>query len=47
MSATVLYVSMSVDGLIAEPDQGLGNELGGGRHRLHEWFLTDAGAGQR
>ena len=40
MSATVLYMSMSLDGFIAGPNEGPGNGLGDGGHRLHEWFLT-------
>jgi dihydrofolate reductase len=38
-------MSMSLDGFIAGPNQGPGNGLGDGGHRLHEWFLTDADAG--
>jgi dihydrofolate reductase len=41
-SATVLYMSMSLDGFIAGPNEGPGNGLGDGGHRLHEWALTDA-----
>ncbi|MDP1848567.1 MAG: dihydrofolate reductase family protein [Solirubrobacteraceae bacterium] len=37
MSATVLYMSMSLDGFIAGPNEGPGNGLGDGGHRLHEW----------
>jgi dihydrofolate reductase len=44
VSATVLYMSMSLDGYIAGPNEGPGNGLGDGGHRLHEWFLTDADA---
>ena len=40
MSATVLYMSMSLDGFIAGPNEGLGD----GGHRLHEWFLTGTDA---
>ena len=40
MSATVLYMSMSLDGFIAGPNEGPGNGLGDGGHRLHEWLLT-------
>jgi dihydrofolate reductase len=40
VSATVLYMSMSLDGFIAGPNAGPGNGLGDGGHRLHEWFLT-------
>jgi len=41
MSATVLYMSMSVDGFIAGPNERPDNGLGDGGHRLHEWFLGD------
>ncbi|HWD47194.1 MAG TPA: dihydrofolate reductase family protein [Actinomycetota bacterium] len=42
MSATVLYMSMSLDGFIAGPNEGPGNGLGDGGHRLHEWVLRGA-----
>jgi dihydrofolate reductase len=42
MSATVLYMSMSLDGFIAGPNEGPGNGLGDGGHRLHEWIFTGA-----
>jgi dihydrofolate reductase len=38
--ATVLYMSMSLDGFIAGPNDGPGNELGDGGHRLHEWGMA-------
>jgi dihydrofolate reductase len=41
MSSTVLDMSMSLDGFIAGPNEGPGNGLGDGGHRLHEWILTD------
>ncbi len=41
MSATVLYMSMSLDGFIAGPNETIENGLGDGGHRLHEWALTD------
>jgi len=44
VAATVLYMSMSLDGFIAGPNEGPGNGLGDGGHRLHEWFLTAADA---
>jgi dihydrofolate reductase len=44
VSATVLYMSMSLDGFIAGPNAGPGNGLGDGGHRLHEWALTDGDA---
>ena len=40
MSATVLYVSMSLDGFIAGPNERPDNGLGDGGHRLHEWAMT-------
>jgi dihydrofolate reductase len=44
VSATVLYMSMSLDGFIAGPNEGPGNGLGDGGHRLHDWALTGGGA---
>jgi dihydrofolate reductase len=41
VSATVLYMSMSLDGFIAGPNEGPGNGLGDGGHRLHEWAMAD------
>ena len=38
MSATVLYMSMSLDGFIAGPNDGPGNGLGDDGHRLHDWL---------
>lgn len=38
MSATVLYMSMSLDGFIAGPNDGPGNGLGDGGERLHDWL---------
>jgi dihydrofolate reductase len=35
-------MSMSLDGFIAGPNEGPGNGLGDGGHRLHEWFFSDA-----
>jgi dihydrofolate reductase len=43
--ATVLYMSMSLDGFIAGPNEGPDNGLGDGGHRLHEWALTGPDAG--
>ena len=43
MSSTVLYMSMSLDGFIAGPNEGPGNGLGDGGHRLHEWAMTGDG----
>jgi dihydrofolate reductase len=44
VSATVLYMSMSLDGFIAGPNERLDNGLGDGGHRLHEWVLPDPDA---
>jgi dihydrofolate reductase len=44
VSATVLYMSMSLDGFIAGPNEGPGNGLGDGGDRLHEWTPTAAEA---
>jgi dihydrofolate reductase len=44
MAATVLYMSMSMDGYIAGPNAGPGNGLGDGGERLHDWIWTAAGA---
>jgi dihydrofolate reductase len=38
MSATVLYMSMSLDGYIAGPNDEPGNPGGDGFMRLHEWY---------
>jgi dihydrofolate reductase len=43
VSATVLYMSMSLDGFIAGPNEGPDNGLGDGGHRLHEWAMTGSG----
>ena len=45
MGATVLYMSMSLDGFIAAPNAGPRNGLGDGGQRLHDWVLTSAGPG--
>jgi dihydrofolate reductase len=37
-------MSMSLDGFIAGPNEGPGNGLGDGGHRLHEWALPAADA---
>jgi dihydrofolate reductase len=42
MSSTVLYMSMSLDGFIAGPNEGPGNGLGDGGDRLHEWVFAGA-----
>ena len=38
MSASVLYMSMSLDGYIAGPDDGPANPGGDGFMRLHDWY---------
>ena len=43
MSASVLYMSMSLDGYIAGPNDEPGNPGGDGFDRLHEWFVTPDG----
>lgn len=43
--ATVLYMSTSLDGFIAGPNEGPGNGLGDGGHRLHDWALAGAEVG--
>jgi dihydrofolate reductase len=40
VSATVLYMSMSLDGFITGPNEGPDNGLGDGGHRLHDWVMT-------
>jgi dihydrofolate reductase len=39
MSSTVLYMSMSLDGFIAGPNERPDNGLGDGGERLHEWVF--------
>jgi dihydrofolate reductase len=39
MSATVLYMSMSLDGFVTGPNAGPDNGLGDGGERLHQWAL--------
>ena len=43
MSSTVLYMSMSLDGFIAGPNETPDNGLGDGGERLHDWLLADSG----
>ena len=43
MSASVLYMSMFLDGYIAGPNDEPGNPGGDGFMRLHEWFATEEG----
>ena len=45
MSSTVLYMSMSLDGFIAGPNEGPENGLGDGGERLHEWVFPGAEGG--
>jgi dihydrofolate reductase len=40
MSSTVLYMSMSLDGFIAGPNETVENGLGDGGQRLHAWALA-------
>jgi dihydrofolate reductase len=40
MAATVLYMSMSLDGFIAGPNEGPDNGLGDGGQRLHDWIFA-------
>jgi dihydrofolate reductase len=44
VSATVLYMSMSLDGFIAGPNESPDNGLGDGGERLHEWAMTEGGS---
>jgi dihydrofolate reductase len=44
-SASVLSMSMSLDGFIAGPNEGPDNGLGDGGHRLHEWVIADGDVG--
>jgi dihydrofolate reductase len=39
VSTTVLYMSMSLDGFVAGPNEGPDNGLGDGGHRLHDWLM--------
>jgi dihydrofolate reductase len=43
MSASVLYMSMSLDGYIAGPHDEPDNPGGDGFTRLHDWFVTPEG----
>jgi dihydrofolate reductase len=43
VSASVLYMSMSLDGYIAGPNDAPGNPGGDGFLRLHDWFETPDG----
>ncbi len=46
MSASVLYMSMSLDGYIAGPNDEPGNPGGDGFVRLHEWYFADGESGR-
>ena len=43
MASTVLYMSMSLDGFIAGPNESPDNGLGDGGMRLHEWIFGRSG----
>ena len=45
MSRSVLYMSMSLDGFIAGPDDGPGQGLGAGGECLHDWIGDRSGDG--
>lgn len=45
MTSSVLYMSMSLDGFIAGPNERPDNGLGDGGERLHEWVFPDAEGG--
>jgi dihydrofolate reductase len=47
VSATVLYMSMSLDGFIAGPNETDDNGLGDGGDRLHDWAFPDVDPDQR
>jgi len=43
VSASVLYMSMSLDGYIAGPNDDLDNPFGDDGQRLHDWFVAPDG----
>jgi dihydrofolate reductase len=43
MSSSILYMSMSLDGFITGPADDVGNGLGNGGPRLHEWLSDGRG----
>jgi hypothetical protein len=47
MSATVLFMSMSLDGFVAGPNESVDNGLGDGGERLHEWIFAGPRPGGR
>lgn len=46
MSNSVLYMSMSLDGFVAGPNETPDNGLGDNGERLHRWFAAGADTGQ-
>jgi dihydrofolate reductase len=46
MSISVLFMSMSLDGYVAGPNDGPDNPGGDGFGLLHEWFDAGGGAGE-
>jgi dihydrofolate reductase len=42
MASTVLYMSMSLDGFVAGPNETIDNGLGDGGERLHDWVIGPA-----
>ena len=40
MASTVLYMSVSLDGFVAGPNERPDNGLGDGGERLHDWAMT-------
>jgi dihydrofolate reductase len=42
MASTVLYMSMSLDGFVAGPNESVDNGLGDRGERLHEWIFAGA-----
>jgi dihydrofolate reductase len=43
VSTTILYMSMSLDGFVAGPNETPDHGLGDGGQRLHDWLIADAG----
>jgi dihydrofolate reductase len=46
MGSSVLYMSMSLDGFIAGPNETMDHGLGDGGMRLHEWIFAGAKPGE-
>src|SRR5438309_7440797 len=42
MSMITCHISMSLDGFVAGPNQGIDNPIGEGGMRLHEWVFPTA-----